>query len=458
MLLRRLRMSFRACCRRCGRCWAACCSERVISPIVVLSLHGLLVTDVLWHRPELWLEVDARSRATRFLVVATVCCYLQTVFADPGWLRPPASPPRRRTEDCGWRLGPAACLVAPLTCLAFLLRSLCWRRRREGYGIVSGSANASGQAVSGGDGAAAAGAVALGTTGASALTGAAQGDLELGPLPDVKTSRSGEAEGIHLRRGSTNCSSTAAGAGADASTVPSATSEADGGGDGGAVGGADGLAGSVSEGLALTAGSPTAAGTSAAAAATARRWCKRCEMYQPLRTKHCHDCGRCVRTHDHHCPWIGTCVGENNRVFFYWYLIFQAAELLVFFLEGLHGITILEPSVLLAMGLLFIAMFLIMVSCLLGFHSFLLLANLTTWEHASWKRITYLKHLRAEDGSPFGLSTIGNASVYCCGPRWCPGPLRELAGLRYDEDDGVAWEPKEQTRPCWLAQCCGEFC
>ena len=30
------------------------------------------------------------------------------------------------------------------------------------------------------------------------------------------------------------------------------------------------------------------------------------------------------------------------------------------------------------------------VSCLLSFHGFLILANLTTWEHISWRHITYL--------------------------------------------------------------------
>lgn len=30
------------------------------------------------------------------------------------------------------------------------------------------------------------------------------------------------------------------------------------------------------------------------------------------------------------------------------------------------------------------------VACLLSFHSFLILANLTTWEHISWRHITYL--------------------------------------------------------------------
>jgi len=46
------------------------------------------------------------------------------------------------------------------------------------------------------------------------------------------------------------------------------------------------------------------------------RLCKRCMIKQPLRTKHCRDCDWCIRTHDHHCPWLGNCVGENNRAYY----------------------------------------------------------------------------------------------------------------------------------------------
>eukprot|EP00444_Apocalathium_aciculiferum_P041152 CAMPEP_0183528592 /NCGR_PEP_ID=MMETSP0371-20130417/22823_1 /TAXON_ID=268820 /ORGANISM="Peridinium aciculiferum, Strain PAER-2" /LENGTH=211 /DNA_ID=CAMNT_0025728243 /DNA_START=38 /DNA_END=671 /DNA_ORIENTATION=+ len=160
----------------------------------------------------------------------------------------------------------------------------------------------------------------------------------------------------------------------------------------------------------------------------------------------------CVRTHDHHCPWLGTCVGENNRVLFYWFLVFQHLELALFFLEGLKGISVMEPSVLLIMGLLFIAMFFIMVSVLLCFHTFLLLANLTTWEHSSWSNITYMKPFHREKGSPFGRSMSANVAMYCCGPQWVPERFRRYAALRRDEEGGAEWEVSERAR---RIACCG---
>ncbi len=58
-----------------------------------------------------------------------------------------------------------------------------------------------------------------------------------------------------------------------------------------------------------------------------RRYCTVCGFEQPLRAKHCRDCNRCVAQYDHHCPWLGTCIGQKNHSVFYWFLIFQCIQL-----------------------------------------------------------------------------------------------------------------------------------
>jgi hypothetical protein len=41
-------------------------------------------------------------------------------------------------------------------------------------------------------------------------------------------------------------------------------------------------------------------------------WCDACQTLQPPRGAHCPDCNVCVDGFDHHCVWMGTCIGTNN--------------------------------------------------------------------------------------------------------------------------------------------------
>lgn len=50
-------------------------------------------------------------------------------------------------------------------------------------------------------------------------------------------------------------------------------------------------------------------------------FCIQCMIRRPLRSKHCRRCGKCVAKHDHHCPWINSCVANNNLRHFYLYII-----------------------------------------------------------------------------------------------------------------------------------------
>ncbi|PKA55643.1 putative S-acyltransferase [Apostasia shenzhenica] len=152
---------------------------------------------------------------------------------------------------------------------------------------------------------------------------------------------------------------------------------------------------------------------------SSRSWtCLYCNVIQPPRSKHCHDCDKCVLQFDHHCIWLGTCIGKGNHCRFWWYIF---AETILCTWTSVLYVTLLRSNVMnawwkvmigvmLLIGLFMCFIFLLL---LLLFHSFLVLTNQTTYELVRRRRILYLRGI-PERVRPFSKGICRNVYYFCC--------------------------------------------
>ena len=61
-------------------------------------------------------------------------------------------------------------------------------------------------------------------------------------------------------------------------------------------------------------------------------YCRFCDIHVEKNTKtvHCSKCGLCVEEFNHHCGWIGKCIGKNNLYEFY-FLIFWIFVIILYY-------------------------------------------------------------------------------------------------------------------------------
>eukprot|EP01118_Nematostelium_gracile_P008101 TRINITY_DN2666_c0_g1_i1.p1 TRINITY_DN2666_c0_g1~~TRINITY_DN2666_c0_g1_i1.p1 ORF type:complete len:302 (-),score=41.74 TRINITY_DN2666_c0_g1_i1:22-927(-) len=149
-------------------------------------------------------------------------------------------------------------------------------------------------------------------------------------------------------------------------------------------------------------------------------FCKECNIQQPLRTKHCNKCDRCVLRFDHHCFFIGNCVGMNNHRVFMWYLLSQTITILWGLILSFNGFQKtkgkedwFELNLVILVVTMILLIFFFLPFGLLIFHVYLMITNQTTWETTKRQRISYLKDL-SESTFPFDEGIMRNTYLFCC--------------------------------------------
>ncbi|XP_060742005.1 palmitoyltransferase ZDHHC9 [Tachysurus vachellii] len=154
------------------------------------------------------------------------------------------------------------------------------------------------------------------------------------------------------------------------------------------------------------------------------KYCYTCKIFRPPRASHCSICDNCVDRFDHHCPWVGNCVGKRNYRYFYLFtLSLSLLTIYIFAFDIVHVVlrsvdsgfvnTLKEtPGTVVEVLVCFFTLW--SVVGLTGFHTYLISLNQTTNEDikGSWSGKNRIQN-------PYShKNIIKNCCEVLCGPAY----------------------------------------